>query len=314
MILLGDVGGTNCRFALVKKRGRKFFYFKIYKSKNFKNLFEIIENYLKESLHLQKEKVELAILAVAGPVFDKEAFLTNLNWKVSSQELEKSFNLKKVLLLNDLEALAGCLNFLKKEELIPLYGLPVKAFPKAFLSLGTGLGEAVLVKEKPLTLLPTEAGHTFFSPLEEEEWNYLNFLKKKGEELSWESTLSGKGLSLLYEFFYKENKSSEEITSLAKEGKPFAKKVILKFIELIGRKVSQTALTSLPLGGIYLAGGVILGLKQFLMDKENYSFFQKGYLENFKMRFLLQKIPVYIINHPFPGLLGALSILRNQQK
>lgn len=313
MILLGDIGGTNCRLVLIKDKKRKFIALKVYKSSLFKNLYEVIENYLKEISNLIEEKIKIAVLAVAGPVFNKEAYLTNLNWKVSGEELKKKFNFKKVLLFNDLEALVGCIDFLKKEELILLKSGPTfKKFPKSFLALGTGLGEATLIKKRPLIILPTEAGHTFFPPLKEEEWDFLKFLEEKGEELSWEKVISGKALSLWYEFFYKEKKSPEEVTFLAKNGDSSSLKVVFKVLELIGRKISQTALSSLPWGGIYLAGGVILGIKNFLINKEGFSFFQKGFLENFKMNYLLERFPVYIITHPFPGLLGVLSILRNR--
>ncbi len=317
MILLGDIGGTNCRLALVKERKKDLFNIKVYKSKLFESIIELLEHYLKESFQTFKikTKIKIAVFALAGPILNNEAFLTNLNWKVSSEEIKNRFNFEKVIILNDLEALAGCLSFLKKEDLIFLRDVkPLKNFPKAFLAFGTGLGEAILVKEKPLTVLPTEAGHTFFSPLKEDEWNFLSFLAQKGEELSWENAISGKALSLWYEFFSKERVTPERITSLAKSGHLFAKQVIFKVLELMGRKISQTALTSLPWGGIYLAGGVVLGIKDFLLEKKGYVHFQKGFLENFKMKYLLEKFPIYLIQHPVPGLLGALSTLRNRLK
>jgi len=313
MILIADIGGTNSRLALVRGKSKKFFNLKVYKSKNFKDICEVVKSYFSD-LDLKKIP-NVAVFALAGPVIKDQAYLTNLNWKVSKYKLKKLFWFKEVILINDLQALSASILLLKKSEILNIKGKKtLKKEPKAFIAPGTGLGEAILVKEKPLTILPTEGGHIFFSPLNEEEFKYLKFLEKKGEELSWEKALSGKALSYWYEYYFNEVLPPEKITELAIKKDPKALKVIKKFFELLGRKTSQLALYSLPEGGIYIAGGVIQALKEFLEWQEIKETFLKGYFKNEKLKGLLDKFSLNVILYPNPSLLGALAILHSQQK
>jgi len=313
MFLIADIGATNSRLALVKKNSKKIRNLKIYKSKEFSNIYELVKTYLFETT--LKEKLSIAVFAVAGPVVNNKAYLTNLGWEVSAKELKTFFNFEKVFLVNDLFALSASIFFLKKDEIFCLKEVKkTKKEPKVFVAPGTGLGEAILIKENPLIILSTEGGHTFFSALNEEEFNYLKFLEKKGEELSWEKALSGRAISYWYEFYFGEVFEPEKITELAKKGDEKALKVIKKFFELLGRKISQSALYSLPEGGIYIAGGVIQALKEFLEKEEFKQIFLKGYLENQKLNGLLERFSINIILHSNPVLLGALAILHSQQK
>uniref|UniRef100_A0A7V5XG69 ROK family protein n=1 Tax=Thermodesulfobacterium geofontis TaxID=1295609 RepID=A0A7V5XG69_9BACT len=313
MILIADIGGTNSRLTLVRGKSKKFFNLKTYKSKNFKNIYEVVKNYFLE-VNLRKIPT-LAIFALAGPVIKDQAYLTNLNWEVSKHKLKKFFGFKEVILVNDLQALSASILLLEKSEILNIKGAKsLKREPKAFIAPGTGLGEAILVKEEPLTIIPTEGGHIFFSPLNEEEFQYLKFLERKGEELSWEKALSGKALSYWYEYYFNESLLPEKITEFAKEKDPKALKVIRKFFELLGRKISQLALYSLPEGGIYIAGGVIQALKEFLEIQEFKEILLNGYFQNKKLKELLDKFSLNVILYPNPCLLGALAILHNQQK
>jgi glucokinase len=311
MILIADIGGTNSRLALVKEKSNRFFKLKVYKSKEFKNFYQLVRFYFSD-IKL-KESPSVAILAVAGPVFKDKAHLTNLNWNISACYLKKSFGFKKVILVNDLYSLAASSLLMSKKYILRIKkGESNKKVPKAFIAPGTGLGEAILVRENPLTILPTEGGHIFFSSLNEEEFGYFKFLKQKGEELSWEKALSGISLSYWYEYYWNEKLKPEKITELAKDNDSKATRVIKKFLELLGRKVSQLALFSLPQGGIYMGGGVVQALKDFFNEKEFEEAFWKGYFENKKMKSLLEKFEINILDHPYPVLLGALAILHNQ--
>ncbi len=313
MILLADVGGTNTRLALVEKPYNKFLKLKKYKSKNYLNFYKIVEKYLEE-IELD-QKLEIAFFAVAGPVIKQEVHLTNLNWKISVKKLKEKFGFKKIILVNDLYALSASILILKNKDLLVIKrGTKLKREPKAFIALGTGLGEAVLIKEKPLIILPSEGGHIFFSPLNEEEINYLKFLEKKQEELSWEKALSGKALTYWYEYYFNEIIEPEKISELAKNNHSKALKVIQKYFELLGRKISQLALYSLPEGGIYISGGVVQGLKEFFKRRDFKNKLLEGYFRNIKMRALLEKFSITLILHPNPTLLGALAILHNQLK
>jgi len=311
MNLVGDIGGTNSRFSIIGNTAR-LLKIKVYKNKDFKNIYQLIERYIFDvDDDFLPEKV---VLAVAGPVIKDSVELTSLKWKFSVSSLRKKFKfIKKLCIVNDLQALSASALYLKNKDIKIIKDTKrLKEVPKAFIAPGTGLGEALLVSKDPLITLPTEGGHIYFSPLNDEEYSYLNFLKEKKEELSWEKALSGIAISYWYEFYYGEKLSPEKVTELARAGDEKAKKVILKIFELFGRKVSQIAFTTLPFGGVYLAGGVTQALKEFFNKKEFLEAFFKNYYSNTKMKKVLENIPIYIIEHPYPVLLGALSILRNQ--
>ncbi|NPA40143.1 MAG: ROK family protein [Thermodesulfobacteria bacterium] len=312
--VVGDIGGTNSRFALVKKECNRLFRIKVYKNKEFRSFYEVLARYLSETLK-PGERIEKGVFAVAGPVLKDEVKLTNIGWKISCSYLKKKFGFSKTLLVNDLYALAGSSLIVKRKYFRVLKpGARKKPCPRAFIAPGTGLGESVLVSVAPPIILPTEGGHIFFAPKDQEEFDYIQFLKSKNEELSWEKALSGIALSYWYEFFWKEVLKPEEITQNALNGDEKALKVIKKFFNLLGRKTSQVALMTLPAGGIYISGGVAQAMREFFSKREFIQEFIEGYFLNKKMSSILDKFEISLfIDYPYPVLLGALAILHTQK-
>ena len=312
--IVGDIGGTNSRFALVKEKCNRLFRVKVYKNREFKSFYEVLERYLKDVLK-PEESVKTGIFAVAGPVLKDEVKLTNLGWNISCKYLKKRFGFSKTLLVNDLYALAGSSLIVSRKYFKVLKpGAKKKQCPKAFIAPGTGLGESVLVSTSPPIILPTEGGHIFFAPQDQEEFDYIQFLKSKNEELSWEKALSGIALSYWYEFFWKESLKPEEITNNALNGDEKALKVIKKFFNLLGRKISQIALMTLPAGGIYISGGVAQAMREFFFKKDFLNELLEGYFSNKKMSSVLDRFEISLfIDYPYPVLLGALAILHKQK-
>lgn len=308
-MLVVDVGGTYTRVGILKEK--KLNKFKIYKSKDFKDLYSLLEVYKQHSkIDIYPKEI---FLAVAGPVIEKKAKLSNVGWEIEEKEIRRRFGFEKIILVNDLFSLALGFRFISRRYIKTLKKGDLRLkLPKVFIAPGTGLGEAVLIDENPIKVIPTEAGHSFFPCLKMEEFEFIEFLKKKEEELSWEKALSGPALTRWYEFYFKENLSSEQICENAKKHDKKALKVIVKILELLGRKASQAALNFLPYGGIYLTGGLIKGLLFFLEKDEFKNYFLEGFFANKKMEYLLEKFSIKIISHPYPVLLGALAIHHNQ--
>ncbi|WP_028841622.1 ROK family protein [Thermodesulfobacterium hveragerdense] len=306
-MLVADIGGTNSRIGILKNR--KILNIKIYLTKEHKNLYSILERYFSEVF--LENLTEEVYLAVAGPVFEDKAKLTNLGWEVSVKELKKKFNFKEVFLVNDLYGLALGASFLSDKDLKTLKrGKTKKKFPRVFLAPGTGLGISFSIDEG--IVLPSENGHTLFCALKKEEYAFLEYLGTLNEEKCWEKALSGKAVSLWYQFYFNQTLIPEEIFNLAKKGEEKALKTVETMVELLGRKASELALTFLPEGGIYLTGGLVSGLKEFLTKKNFLDKFLTGYFNNPKMDFLLERFPIKLIAHPYPVLLGALAILHNR--
>jgi glucokinase len=314
MYLIVDVGGTKIRFAPVSKSlriKRVYTYF----SKDFKDFYQAVHHFLKEAS--LKGEINKVILAVAGPVINGTSVVTNLKWTIRKNTLEKKFDFKEVILLNDLEAMAWSYDLLKLEDFWWIQNGKTKRYPALFIAPGTGLGVSFISKSSCSNALifPTEAGHTPFSPLNEEEFEFIRFLRKKKKNPSWENALSGRALSFWYEFFSGEKLSPQEVTSLALERDKLAKKAVKKIVELLGRKCASMALSVLPRGGIYLSGGLVNGLTEFFLKKSYLKNFLNGYFTTTKkLSYLLKSFPIALIVPQNPVILGGLSILRSQLK
>lgn len=311
LFLLGDIGGTKARLAIYDPVESQIKIQRIFQSREFSSIDHLLTSFLKSV----SSRPEYAILALAGPVIKGKVTMTNLGWKVDSKALKKNFKFKKVTLINDLQAIACSIFLLSDQDLFPARVVEsIRKYPKAFMAPGTGLGVSVLVSRNPLRVMATEAGHVLFTPLDDEEWGFSQFLRDKGILPVWEEVLSGRGLSNLYEFFYKKQLSPEEIVSFAMKGDYQARKIVAKYLGLLGRKSYEIALSFEPFGGIFLAGGLILAMKTFLEKEEMRREFFSGYFCNEKLKELLSAIPIFLILHPHPGLLGVQTIVHIQSK
>ncbi|MFN3921964.1 MAG: glucokinase, partial [Caldimicrobium sp.] len=267
--LIGDIGASHSRLALIiPKKKKSPQIVKVYKNKEFHHFEEIIEKYLKEEVFECKIFPERVLLGVAGPVLKNKAKITNLGWEIEAKRVQKRFSFKKVILKNDLYLLAGSFYFLKAKDLrVIKEGKKVKAYPKAFIAVGTGLGISFLISKNPLIILPSEGGHTPLSIREKEDLALYEFLQEQSREILWEEVLSGRGLENLYACYFGEKLEAPLITERAKEGKEREFFVIKKFFEFLGRKCYEVAVMMGPFGGIYMAGGVIQALSHFFERK-----------------------------------------------
>lgn len=309
--LLADVGGTNARFVVLTtlRKGINQKRVLTLKSKDFSDFFSLLLEAL--SFFKVEPRDTVACIAVAGPVFKRRAKLTNLGWEIDERKIKAKFPFKKLILVNDLFAGSAALAKLKKKDLKLVKEGRIDKGICVAIFCGTGLGVGVLVKEKPLTLISTEAGHIFFQALDSFDLKFLDFIKEKQRELSYEEVLSGRGLENLYEFFHGERLSAPMITALAKKQDKRAGQAVKAYFKYLGRFCSQLALCYLPLGGIYLSGGVINALIDFLFEKEYKSVFMENFLSSSKLNFLLEELPIYAIGHPFPVLLGCKAIVES---
>jgi len=309
--LLADVGGSNARFVVLNTLRRGISQKRVLslKSKDFSDFFSLLLEAL--SFFKVEPRDTVACMAVAGPVFKGRARLTNLGWEIEERKIKAKFPFKKLILVNDLFAGSASLAKLKKKDLKLVKEGKINKGVCMAIFCGTGLGVGVLVKEKPLTLISTEAGHIFFQASDSFDLKFLDFLKEKQKELSYEEVLSGRGLENLYEFFHGERLSAPMITALAKKQDKRAGQAVKAFFKYLGRFCSQLALCYFPLGGIYLSGGVINALIDFLFEKEYKSVFMENFVSSSKLNFLLEELPIYAIGHPFPVLLGCKAIVEN---
>jgi len=326
--LAGDIGGTNARFHLysVPVKGDEQLITKgNYKSQDFNSLTAVIIKFLSD------EKIskipDSACFSVAGPVKNGKVNLTNLGWNLSEKEMECELGIKKIVFLNDFASCGYGIQLLNDDELYELSNnkKPEKDGPKIIIGAGTGLGEAYIFgKDENSFVVPGEGGHTDFAPRNKVEFDLMLFIKHKLNlsRVGVERVISGPGLENIYWFYVSQQPKSEnkEVSQLIRDhvhpGQIISKfaidkedvlceKALKLFISCYGAETGNMALSVLPSGGIYVAGGIAPQLRDVIKSEFLENFFDKG-----RMRQMLANYPIYIVTNPSIGILGARWIAR----
>ena len=84
-----------------------------------------------------------------------------------------------------------------------------------------------------------------------------------------------------------EIESKDIITAGVEQKDPLCMKVVKKFTEIFAVEAGDFALKTLPYGGVYLVGGVTMGLSDYIVHDETFTktFYNKGRLRGTMKRF-----------------------------
>ncbi|KFC79999.1 glucokinase [Buttiauxella agrestis] len=309
--LVGDVGGTNARLALCNVENGDITQAKTYSGLDFPSLEAVVVHYLKE----HNVSVTDGCIAIACPITGDWVAMTNHTWAFSTAEMKKNLGFEHLEIINDFTAVSMAIPMIKNEHLIKFGGgEPVEGKPVAVYGAGTGLGVAHLVHvDKRWVSLPGEGGHVDFAPNSEEEGIILEELRTEIGHVSAERVLSGPGLVNLYRAIVKsdgrqpENYKPKDITEKALEDScTDCRRALSLFCVIMGRFGGNLALTLGTFGGVYIAGGIVPRFLEFFKA----SGFRGGFEDKGRFKEYVQSIPVYLIVHDQPGLLGAGAHLR----
>jgi glucokinase len=317
MILAGDIGGTNTRLALVEATSDEL---RIVAEETFPSRERTsLEAAIAEFLSLHSCDLTRASFGIAGPVRDGRCEATNLPWVVDSKAVAKRLRLKRVGLINDLEANAYGVAVLQSKDFVILNkGARNARGNKAIISAGTGLGEAGAYWDgKSHRPFPSEGGHADFAPRNHLEMELLEYSMKRYRRVSYERLVSGPGLVNVYQFLRDTGKGKEPawlaeqmrhgdpapiISQHALEGKVLLCLQALEiFVSLYGAEAGNLALKLMAIGGVYLGGGIAPKIVPKLKEPE----FMNAFTAKGRMRPMLQDIPVRVIMNPKTALLGA---------
>jgi len=317
VILAGDIGATNTRLALFDGTPERSYPIaeQIYASHDYPGLEAIASQFVRGA----NASITSACFGVAGPVKDGRSSTTNLAWIVDSRDLARDLRLSFVALLNDLEASAHGLPWLRPDEIVVLQeGAPDAAGHRALIAAGTGLGEAGLYwdgrRHRPFA---TEGEHASFAPSDEIEIDLLRHLIRRYEQVSWERVLSGPGLVNIYSFL-RDSGRGEEPSWLADEissGEPAAvistvalagrsrlcSDALDLFVTLYGAETGNLALKVMATGGVYVGGGIAPKILTRLRGPA----FVKAFVAKGRMRPLLEAMPLRVVLNDSLALLGA---------
>lgn len=312
-VLAGDVGGTNVRLALCNMQNGAISQIKRYNALDFSGLEAVIQCYLADTI--LSVPIRRSCIAIACPITGDWVAMTNHNWSFSIAKMQYNLGFEQLEIINDFTAVSMAIPVLNAEHLRQFGGTaPQRDKPMVVYGAGTGLGVAHLVcADKRWISLPGEGGHVDFAPNSEEEDNILQILRTELGHVSAERLLSGPGLVNLYRAIVKadhrqpENLQPEDISKRAlNDSCTDCRRALSLFCVSLGRFGGNLALTLGTFGGVYIAGGLVSHFQDFFFA----SGFRGGFEDKGRFKDYLQDIPVYLITHEQPGLLGAGTHLR----
>lgn len=320
MILAGDIGGTKSTFMLFAgdRSNPRPTYRLSTLTRNVHSFKALLECFRSEALREghKTEKLEAAVLAVAGAVVGDHMLSANLPWLVEKGTLAATFHLpqEKAVLLNDLAAAAAGVAHLKSEDFLRLNdGIAQPHAPMALIAAGTGLGEAVLFWDgHRYRVSPSEAGMTDFAPFNTREFTLLQSLRTVMPRVCTEEIVSGRGFRTIHETIFPQihhecfdnpkEDSAVFITEQALAGTCTAcKKTVQIWIEAYGSEAGNMALRILPFGGVYIAGGIALRILPLLKNGD----FVSAFTDKMKLNNQLAKIPIHVILNEDTAVIGA---------
>src|SRR5882724_12921920 len=317
MILAGDIGGTNARLAVFDVMDGHFSLISasVFPSREYSSLDEIVSKFVRTA----NVHPHAACFGVAGPVRNGRVEASNLPWIIESKRLAEELDLKKTLLINDLEANAWGIAFLDPADLVSLN--QVKGTPvgnQAVISAGTGLGQAGMYWDgSKHHVFACEGGHADFAPRTQLEVELFNYLHTRFGHVSYERIVSGPGLVNVFSFLRDtgrgapppwlsdEMSQSDPAAAISRagiEGKcGLCEQAVDLFVSIYAAEAGNLALKIMATGGIYLGGGIA----PKMLSKLSGPLFMQAFTGKGRMQALLEAMPVRVITNDRIALLGA---------
>ena len=315
IIILGDIGGTNCRLANCETMTGRITDITVIPVKELGSLEEAIRQFMKLN---PSNRYTTASISIANPVNSDRVTMTNAHWDFSIEQTKINSGLDQLVMLNDWKSVALALPLLGGSELQKINECDGNYNSnRALCGVGTGLGAAGLIRRPGCPWVPVagEGGHVSFSPTDKEQTDILKALRKNQEHVSFEKILSGDGLTALHEVNTKlAGVGGEKILAPAeilaraeRDSDSVCKHTIDIFCGVLGSFAGNLCLTLGAKGGIYIGGGVIQKIYTAgLFDEVRFldRFADKGRLSGW-----LGDIPAFILRTPYAGLIGAAAAL-----
>lgn len=314
--LVGDIGGTNARLALVDAQGR-IRNPKTYSAEEYGSLTEVIAEYLESTTG--RRRPDRAVIAVAGPVVDGEIEFTNLDWRLSEGELVGAFEFHDARLVNDFAAQALAAPVLDPDDLKVL-GPDLKGTedaPIVVVGAGTGFGVSILIRTGRGDIpVASEGGHAAFAPYDGVEAAIWASLRRTHGRVSIERVLSGPGLYNLYRGLADvrgarvEHPDEKAVLAAGQSGDdPLAEETLDRFCEILGGVAGDIALTAGARGGVYISGGIA----PRMADRLAGGGFRRRFEDKGRLADYVQEIPTCLIVHPYAALVGAARLLTQME-
>ena len=314
--LIGDVGGTNARFALVERAAEpgptaEPSHLAVLSCADYPGLEAAIAAYLERIAPAVAPKT--AAIAIASPVGGDRIAMTNHPWSFSIAEVRENLGFESLEVVNDFTAMALCVPQLGADDKRAIGGGKARPnAPIAVLGPGTGLGMSGLIPDAERWIaLSTEGGHATMAAFDDRERAVIGVLAEKFGHVSIERCVSGAGLVNLARAISEIDGAGTPATdpagiTEAAGTDPVATEALEMFAAMLGTAASNLALSLGALGGVYIGGGIVPRLgAAFPSARFRARFEDKGRFGRY-----LAAIPSYVITRPEPALLGLAAIVR----
>jgi len=315
--LVADVGATNARFALTQDNSQGLQHIKVLACADYPSLETAVSAYLASTDAVGL--ITQACIAIAGTVHLPEFSLANNHWCVNRAQVNTALNVE-ILWINDFTAQAWAMSEITTEDLLVVkQGQAVMRGNRLVMGPGTGLGMAGLIShDKGWLPVMGEGGHVGFSPSNTLHAKILAYMWQSYGHVSTERLLSGSGMMDLYRAVAHVNATEPRLTNpidILQQAQldtsdDLAYQTLCIFCDMLGNAVANGALMFGAVGGVYLTGGILPRIYNFLLASEfSSSFTNKG-----RSSVYLQQIPIYLCTAEQPGLQGAVIALNHESR
>lgn len=332
-IIVADIGGTNARFALaVGKQGDQFLFEHIHvlKGKDYPDFEDALAAYIGL---IGDEQPVAACVSLAAPIDGDFVAMTNIDWSFSQDAMRKKFGLKAFAAINDYTSVAIATSRLAPEDLHSLIpGTRKDRANKAVLGPGTGLGVGGLsyagqrlngqrlngqsLKEQDHWVeIPAEGGHVTMGPADAFEAEVIGAAIACHGYVSAETCISGPGLVNLYRAIADVKGQTaldlkpHDVSAKGLDGSDaLCVDALSTFCSLLGTMSSNLALTYAARGGVYITGGIVPRMVDFLKQSD----FEKRFREKGVMSRFVADIPVDLVTYSETAYLGAAAWLEQR--
>ena len=318
-MLAADVGGTYARVGIVHYGAVApvVAAYRKYRCADYPTLTAIFEDFLGGQ---ERAEVTHGAIACAGYVLDDAVINANLPWPVSLKRIRADLGLADLRVVNDFTAIAFATAHVTQRDVTPVAvaAEPI-AGPVLVVGPGTGLGAAVRIPgTRSSVILSTEAGQAALTASTALEIDVLRMLLAERSHVPTEQILSGPGLVNLHAALARlrgvrvAQRSPREIAEAALAGTDGpASETLQAFCGWLGSVVGNLVMLYGAQGGVYLAGGILPQIREFLLRSD----FVARFRDKGAMQPVLERVPVNLIEHGQLGLLGAAGwFLENQTR
>lgn len=343
-VLSGDIGGTNARLIIHEVaselvsstssvplvdqlKTHTLIYQDSLKNADYSSFSSLFESFLSSA---SAGCIDIAVLAVAGPVADNRIKFTNHdNWIVDGSELSQKHSIPTFVLINDFVANGyGLLGLDHEKDVIQIQEgkKDIQKGVTVLIGAGTGLGECFVVpdEEGGVVTWATEGGHATFGGRTEEERELGHWIgrrlgeNKSDAHVSVERVVSGMGLENIYEWMrqkyeteidtdldgeYEKCQEKAQFIGEHKEKYILFERTMEMMFGVYGSELGNCALKFLPWGGLYIAGGIAPKNKEYVINKD--SLFMKRFADKGRMSDMMKQFPIYLVTVEDLGVRGA---------